>query len=176
MSKTAGTHHVYLALGSNLGDRQANLHTAVRLLQLNEQVKVRQLSSLYETEPVGYADQPRFLNMCLQASTELEPLALLDFLKSIETEMGRQPTFRNGPRPIDLDIIFYDKLVFENERLQIPHPRLRGRGFVLTPLAELTPGYVHPGLGLTVSELLAEVDLHKAGVELSGPPLDLQNS
>jgi 2-amino-4-hydroxy-6-hydroxymethyldihydropteridine diphosphokinase len=138
-------------------------------------LQVQRLSQLYETEPWGYAEQPRFLNMALEACTDLEPLALLDYLKEVEANLGREPNFRNGPRPIDLDIIFYDELVLEGERLQVPHPRLRGRGFALAPLSELCPDYLHPVLGMSVAELLAEVDLNQAGVKLAEdePALEL---
>jgi 2-amino-4-hydroxy-6-hydroxymethyldihydropteridine diphosphokinase len=159
------THRVFLALGGNIGDRPANLQAAIDALQVGEQVRVEKLSNLYETTPVGYADQPDFLNMAVEATTGLEPLALLAFLKEIEAALGRRPSFRNGPRPIDLDIIFYDDLTLDTPTLQIPHPRLRGRGFVLKPLNDLAPDYVHPVYGLSVAELLSEVDLSEAGVK-----------
>ena len=158
-------HKIYLAVGGNLGDRRQNLQTAIGRLRAGGFLRVERVANLYETDPVGYEDQPRFLNTALEARTDLEPLELLDYLKEVEVTLGRQPTFQNGPRPLDLDLIFYDDLVFDRERLQIPHPRLRGRGFVLAPLAELCPDYTHPGLGLTVQELLAEVDLRAEGVE-----------
>ncbi len=156
---------IYLALGANLGNRRENLAKALDRLRLGGKLRITVVSGLYETRPVGYADQPDFLNMVVAAETELEPLQLLLALKQIEADMGRETTFLNGPRPIDIDIVFYDDLIFEDERLQIPHPRLRGRGFVLAPLAELTPGYVHPGFGLTVEDLLNELDLEQEGVK-----------
>ena len=156
---------VYLALGSNLGNRVENLQSAIDQLQSGGHLQVIERAGLYETEPVGYADQPRFLNTALGATTDLPPLALLDYLKEIEAQLGRLPNFRNGPRPIDLDIIFYDDRIIEEERLQIPHPRLRGRGFVLAPLNDLCPDYLHPTLGLRVKDLLAEIDLQAAGVK-----------
>lgn len=157
-------HRVFLALGGNIGDRPANLQAALDALQAGGQMRVEKLSHLYQTTPVGYADQPDFLNMAVEVTTDLEPLALLAFLKEIEAALGRRPSFRNGPRPIDLDIIFYDNLTLNTPTLQIPHPRLRGRGFVLKPLNDLAPGYLHPVYGLTVAELLSEIDLDKAGV------------
>ncbi len=160
------SHQVYLALGGNLGDRRANLTLALERLRASGHLAVEQISRLYETEPVGYADQPCFLNAVAQARTDLTPLALLDYLKEVESGLGREATFRNGPRPIDLDIIFYDNLTLAHERLQIPHPRLRGRGFVLAPLAELAPDYRHPELEIAVAQMLRELDLNEIGVKL----------
>lgn len=170
-------HEVYLALGSNLGDRRANLQAALDRLRAGGHLQVRQISRLYETAPFGYADQPAFLNMALIAQTDLEPLTLLDYLKEVEAALGREPqTVRNGPRPLDLDIIFYDDRVLDEERLQIPHPRLRGRSFVLVPLAELCHHKLHPDLNLTVAQLLAEADTtgielyrEEEGLEIPGP-------
>jgi GTP cyclohydrolase IV len=166
----AATHTIFLALGSNLGDRRANLAAAVQ--RLRSAVKITATSSVYETEPVGYADQPRFLNMALQGWTTLSPEALLAYVKSIEAALGRQPTFRNGPRPIDIDILFYDDIVHEQELLSIPHPRLTGRAFVLAPLAEIAPDYVDPASGRSIQQLLEAVSqdgVHKleAGLRIS---------
>lgn len=159
-------NRVYLGLGSNLGDRRANLAGALDRLRLGGKLKISGVSRLYQTTPVGYADQPDFLNMALEAETELEPTELLDALKKIEADMGRQKTVRNGPRPIDIDIIFYNGLVMETDKLQIPHPRMHTRGFVLAPLADLNPHLFHPELGVTVERLLEKLDLTTEGVEL----------
>lgn len=156
----AGAHTVYLSLGTNLGKRAANLRAA--LAALRPQVTVRRTSPVYETEPWGYTDQPPFLNQVVEIETHLEPQELLVFIKQIESELGRQPTFRNGPRVIDLDVLFYDDRVFENENLAIPHPRMEGRAFVLVPLADLAPDLVHPRLGKTVREMLVPLD--RAGI------------
>jgi len=133
---------IYLGLGSNLGDRQSNIVQALQ--QMKSQVTVEEVSSFYETEPVGYLDQPRFINAVCRISTQLPPLELLHFLKRIERRMGRQPSFRDAPRPIDIDILFYDDLVIESPELTIPHPRLPQRAFMLVPLAEIAPDLIHP--------------------------------
>lgn len=147
---------VYLALGSNVGERATHLQTALAAMP----PKVRPLvqSPIYETPPWGYAEQPAFLNMVIQAETELPPLELLKFLKALEVEVGRTPSFRYGPRQIDLDILFYDDLVLETPELSLPHPRLHERAFVLVPLADVAPSLCHPLLHQTVTEMLAGVN------------------
>jgi GTP cyclohydrolase-4 len=148
-------HRVYLGLGANLGDRQSNLVQALQ--HIRTRAMIVQLSSCYETKPVGYLEQPEFLNIVCEITTTLSPYELLRFLKQIEKRMGRQMSFRNAPRPIDMDILFYDDLVMESPELTIPHPRLRERAFVLVPLAEIAANLVHPTLHLTVDELLQRV-------------------
>ena len=148
------SHTVYLALGSNLDDRAANLQKAIAALP--QKVRPLACSAVFETPPWGVLDQSTFLNQVLQAETVLPPHELLGFLKQIEAQMGRLPASRNGPRLIDLDILFYDDLILDTPTLTIPHPRLRGRAFVLIPLADLAPQLRHPVLGLTVKQLLAE--------------------
>jgi 2-amino-4-hydroxy-6-hydroxymethyldihydropteridine diphosphokinase len=158
---------VYIALGSNLEDRQANLQMAIQALQPS--VRVLECSPVYQTPPWGYLDQPAFLNQVVKGGTELSPRELLDLLKRIEVEMGRQKTVINGPRLIDLDILFYDDLTVDSPQLTIPHPRLAGRGFVLVPLADLAPELRYPALGVTVSELLNEAD--RSGIVLYAEPV-----
>jgi 2-amino-4-hydroxy-6-hydroxymethyldihydropteridine diphosphokinase len=149
------SHTVYLALGTNLGRRRANLQQVLALLP--PQVTVAAVSRLYETAPAYVLDQPPFLNMALKGQTALAPPQLLAYLKQLEEKMGRTRTRRYGPRLLDLDIIFYDELILELPELQIPHPRLSERGFVLRPLADIAASLVHPGLQQTVAELVAQL-------------------
>ncbi len=147
---------VYIALGTNLGDREQNLQSAKA--RLSRKAAILRESSVYSTPPWGYLDQPDFLNQVIEVSTRLKPLPLLRFLKRIEQQMGRVKRIVNGPRQIDLDILFYSDAVVETDELQIPHPRMAGRAFVLVPLAEIAPDLVHPILHLSVSEMLSTAD------------------
>lgn len=146
-------HTVYLSLGTNLGDRAANLKQAAA--SLTPQMMVREKSELYETPPWGYTEQEPFLNQAVKAVTYLEPEPLLKHLKRLEVALGREPTFRYGPRLIDIDILFYDDLVLESSSLVIPHPHVHERGFVLMPLMDIAPDLVHPVSGRTVREMIA---------------------
>lgn len=148
-------HVTYLGLGSNIGDRLQNLQAAINALE--PEVHPVECSPVYETPPWGYLDQPNFLNQVVKAETELSPGELLRYLKEIEKDLGRQDSFLNGPRKIDLDIIFYDDAVIESPPITIPHPRMDDRGFVLLPLADLAPEFKHPVLDLSVQDMLAQV-------------------
>jgi 2-amino-4-hydroxy-6-hydroxymethyldihydropteridine diphosphokinase len=146
----------YIGLGSNLGDRELKLLTAVAELGKLPQTRVTGLSPFYETEPVGGPPQDNFYNAVARLMTALSPQELLGELKRIETRVfQRQATVHWGPRSMDLDILLYGDLVLTGPQLTIPHPHLAGRRFVLQPLADLAPALVHPSLGTTIAELLA---------------------
>jgi 2-amino-4-hydroxy-6-hydroxymethyldihydropteridine diphosphokinase len=147
---------VYLSMGSNVDDRLANLRAAIAAL-LPAGVLVKQVSSIYETEPVDYLDQPWFLNCVLEAETDMQPLALLEELRSIETHLGSQKEFAKGPRKIDLDILLYGAETIVTLDLQVPHPRMLQRRFVLTPLAEIAPSLKHPSWPAPASTLLSQL-------------------
>jgi len=143
---------VYLSLGANLGDREANLRAAIGELP-GAGVEVERISSLYETEPVDYLDQPWFLNCVVEGETKLGALELLDALREIETRMGSKKEFAKGPRLLDVDILLYGNETIATAELQVPHPRMLERKFVLTPLAEIAPELRHPSWKGTAQEL-----------------------
>ncbi len=147
---------VFIGIGSNLGKREENCKSAISLLEKNS-IEITKRSSMIETEPWGITDQPKFINMAIEAKTDLEPNELLELLKKTESETGRQPGIRWGPRAIDLDILFYDDLIFKTDELEIPHPGIAEREFVLKPLAEIAPDKVHPALKKRIRELLDNI-------------------
>ena len=142
----------YISAGSNLGDKKANLEFA--LDELGKAGTVLQTSSYFETEPVGYADQPWFLNLAIEMETRLAPLELLRLCLTIESLRNRKRSFPNAPRTLDLDILLYGDAVVREEDLEIPHPRLSDRKFVLEPLAQIAPNLMHPVLKRSVQSLL----------------------
>ncbi len=144
-------NEVYLGLGSNVGDRLLNLNKAIELL--SEKIQILKKSKIYISKAVGYTDQPDFYNMVLYGKTDLSPEELFNFIKDVEKNVGRVYRFHWGPREIDIDILFYNDLVYKSDKLNIPHPRLHERDFVLSPLIELNPKLFHPVLNKRVSDL-----------------------
>lgn len=160
----------FLALGSNLGDRNGYLQRAINDLQMREDIHVLTASPIYETAAVGYTDQPDFLNMVVHIETSLPAEVLLEEVLSIEKQLGRLRELKWGPRTIDIDLLFYGKLVIRTEDLVVPHPFLHERAFVLLPLQDIAPNWVHPVLGVTVQEMAEQVS-GKEGVHRWEKPL-----
>ncbi len=146
---------VHLSLGSNLGDREANLQRALSRMDSRSRCRLLGASRIYETEPVGDIEQPPFLNLAAEIETDLAPLELLTVLKETERQMGREPAARWGPRLIDIDIVLYGDRVVESDELTVPHPRFRDRAFVLQPLVEIAGHAIDPVTGATVEDLAA---------------------
>ncbi len=146
---------IYLSLGSNVGDREANLRAAIAALE-DARVRVRRVSSLYETEPVDFLEQPWFLNCAVEGETELKPRELLRALREVEAKMGSKKLVAKGPRLIDMDILLYGEETIDTPELQVPHPRMQLRRFVLVPLVEIAPELQHPSWKKTVKQLLEE--------------------
>jgi 2-amino-4-hydroxy-6-hydroxymethyldihydropteridine diphosphokinase len=145
----------YIGIGSNLGNREENCERAIFLLEENG-IRVINRSSKIETEPWGFKNQPRFINMVIEIETDIEPKELLNLLKKIEIEIGRRPSFRWGPRMIDLDLLLYGDLVIKTPELEIPHPGTYNRDFVLKPLTEIAPNKVHPVIKKSFKEILLQ--------------------
>jgi 2-amino-4-hydroxy-6-hydroxymethyldihydropteridine diphosphokinase len=165
---------IYLSLGSNLGDRAANLERAIEALS-EIGVRVLRRSSIYETEPVDFLAQPWFLNCVIEGETSLEPRHLLEELQAIELQLGSKKLVPRGPRIIDLDVLFYQGVVIHATGIEIPHPRLAARRFVLVPLAELAPELRHPVLRKTAAELLAATQ-DRSAVRIWQPLQDAADS
>jgi 2-amino-4-hydroxy-6-hydroxymethyldihydropteridine diphosphokinase len=158
---------VFLSLGSNVGDREKNLRTAiVALPELGMEIK--NVSSIYETEAVDLLEQPRFLNCVVEGETAVPPIELLKKLRELEKRMGSKKLVARGPRLIDLDILVYGQQTIDSPELQVPHPRLHLRRFVLAPLAEIAPGLKHPSWSGTAAQLLAALTDRSAVKKLSG--------
>jgi 2-amino-4-hydroxy-6-hydroxymethyldihydropteridine diphosphokinase len=154
---------VYLSLGTNMGDREENLKAAIELLRRKAGIFVQKISPVYETAPVGYVDQPSFLNIAIYARTTLTPFELLEACQSIENELGRVRTIRWGPRTIDLDILLYNNDNIETENLIIPHPRMFERAFVLVPLKDVARKPFTEKL-VQAEAALKDMDLEKEGI------------
>jgi 2-amino-4-hydroxy-6-hydroxymethyldihydropteridine diphosphokinase len=160
------TQTVFIGVGSNQGDKQQTIRSALELLCRHPQILFQRMSSLYRTEPVGFTEQDWFVNGALCVTTELEAEAMLDATMEIEQTLGRVRATQWGPRTIDLDLLFYGSLRLESLRLTLPHPRLHERRFVLTPLVEIAPDWVHPVLGRSMRELLAGLSPEGQNVQL----------
>lgn len=154
---------VYIGIGSNLGNRQENCSQAINFLE-KMGIVVKKKSSLYETEPWGVKDQPRFLNMAIEIETELKPAELLKLLKDVEIAIGRERSLRWGPRIIDLDILLFDDIIVNEDNLKIPHPLMHERDFVLKPLHEIAPDAIHPLLKLSIDGLLQQLYTKSQGI------------
>ncbi len=147
---------VYIGLGSNLGDRVANLREAGH--RLSALVRIENASQLYVAAPLGYVRDDAFVNAVIYGTTTLKPLELLEMMQAIEAAMGRRSGVQYGPRPIDLDLLFYEAVQMETRKLTVPHPRIAQRAFVLKPLAEIAPEFMHPVLYYTISQLLQDAE------------------
>lgn len=154
----------YIAFGSNIGDREENINKAFEILK--QKLRIIKRSSLYETKPMYFKKQNWFLNGVVKADTELLPKELLDFLKNIEKELGRKAVERNGPRIIDLDILFYADQIVNEDDLIIPHPKIAERAFVLVPLIEIAPNLIHPVYKKTILKLLSELNYNKSEIRI----------
>ncbi len=155
-AEAAPSETAYIGLGSNLGDREKNIRLALQAMERTGGIRLVRSASLYDTDPEGVREQPRFLNTAARIETTLPPRELLSAVKDIEKDLGRLPGERWGPRAIDLDILLYGERIISSESLTVPHPLMGERTFVLKPLAEMEPQLVHPVLKKTVRELLEE--------------------
>ncbi len=157
-------HKIFLGLGSNVGDRKKNIETAVKLL--SERINDIKIGKIYISKAVGYENQDNFFNTVISGKTELSAQELFSFVKDVERKVGRKYRFRWGPREIDIDILFFDDLIYKTENLQIPHPRIQERDFVLKPLADIEEDFVHPVFKKDVKTLLNQ--LKKENISIIG--------
>lgn len=168
-SKSAGATPAFIGIGSNLGDRLALCREAIRRLGSEQAARIVKTSSLYETEPVGYLQQDRFYNAVVEIETSLAPYPLLERCQKIEEALGKKISIPKGPRTIDLDLLFYGQSVIDAPGLTLPHPALSDRAFVLIPLAEIAPHWIHPLLRLSAVELLKRIGT-PSGIERIAEP------
>jgi len=161
-------HTAYIGIGSNIGDKLSNCEKAISEILKADRHKLLAKSSHFKTQPVGYTSQDWFVNGVIKIETDLEAPELLHTLKTIESQMGRSESFRWGPRIIDLDILFFDDLEIRTEDLQVPHPLIQNRQFVLIPLVEIDPNLVHPVFKKTIQSLLTHLKEDQGVEKLSG--------
>ena len=155
-----------LSIGSNMGDSMDNCQKGIQAIAASDGITIEKISPFYWTEPVDYTDQQWFLNAALKIRTSLAPISLLDILQSIQKAAGRKlGGIRFGPRVLDLDIIFFEEMIFTHERLEIPHPRMHKRLFVLQPICDIEPDVRHPVLGLSAFQLLNQLDKDGQGIK-----------
>jgi 2-amino-4-hydroxy-6-hydroxymethyldihydropteridine diphosphokinase len=159
------TNTAYLSLGSNMGDRKKLLLKGIELLSRYSGISIEKVSPIYETDPVGFTDQPLFLNLAIKLKTSLSPQELLSKMHEVEKELDRQRVQKWGPRTIDLDILLYNSVSIQTEALEIPHPRMLERAFVLVPLSEIAPDNVYPDKGISLKRVLCE-QRDKEGVRI----------
>ena len=148
---------VFIGIGSNLGDRKGNIEKALALLARTGDITIKEVSDIYETEPVGGPPQGKYLNAVACLVTSIPPVKLLESLKSMEERMGRRPALRHHPRVIDLDILLYGEITVDREDLRVPHPRMHSRGFVLRGMSQIAPDVLHPEIGRTMRQLYLEI-------------------
>ena len=156
LSENSNTR-VFIGIGTNVGDRSNYIDRALDKLRLEDQIWIEAVSSIYETVPVGLQDQPNFLNGVIRIKTSVRPLNLLEILKRIEVQVGRQHRKRWGPREIDLDILIYGDLILDHPLLRVPHPEMLNRQFVLQPLVEIQPDLIHPSCNQTISQIVCHM-------------------
>ncbi len=148
---------IYLSLGSNLGQREKFLKSALEKIKASHKVVLKRISPVYETEPVGFSDQDRFLNIAVEVKSNLTPEELMAYLEKIEAQVGKKPEFKNGPREIDIDILLYGMQAHESEKLKVPHPGLPKREFALRPLLDLDPFIADPTTNMPYSAYLKRI-------------------
>ncbi|NWF89005.1 MAG: 2-amino-4-hydroxy-6-hydroxymethyldihydropteridine diphosphokinase [Ignavibacteriaceae bacterium] len=148
--------NVFIALGSNKGDRINHLRQAVLRMSNNSKITLLNKSSVYETKPFGNANQPDFLNAVIKVKTSYSLTEMIDYLKNLETELGRKESTKWGPREIDLDLLFFDEIIFKNDKVKVPHYGIQDRDFVLTPLKEIAASFFHPALKLKIQDICTD--------------------
>jgi len=144
----------YLGLGSNIGNRKLQLNEAIKILHAYQGIQVTQVSHIYETEPVGYTNQPKFLNLCIEIETELNPQSLLKCCLATEQQLHRKREIRWGPRTLDVDILLFDDQIIEQDNLSVPHPRMKERSFVLIPLNDIATNQIEPISNKSIGQLV----------------------